>query len=733
MRINNIKFKLLSFIYMLLLSCSFQDDETMTNSFYQNTLNKELQGAQGAISEYFYNFENDVNAKFFRYNPNLMANYDSYSDYYSLFNEDPTVMNFKTFPDYLLSMTADEKNIYTKRNYIDSLSVADSVVFDSVQMNSTPFKNIESLQWNLDAEPSLQRYKVVNSDWIVSDTMIFYSDTFDVSAYWSVVDTPFIESGMLFVDSSEWSDTDYVFISDDPIRFLNTFEFTKKQLSSDSIVFRVNTDCNDNGSWDGAESILTDFNNDGIYEALFEYYDNNSNGVYDSGDEIIDDYDGNDTIGIAYEFEDRGNSVWDPDEVYFDIDSSGTYDLNEPYQDRNCNNKWDGEEIYYDDDNSGDYTLGDSFIDRGNLLFDGPEDYTLRRLDSNESGDTLLYVNGEKPNNLIVDWSDPSNPKVMLNILLGDSVVTRWGEVYTNIIEETDYFDIKQELVDDVDSLVTLFTREEIGHINSDGSSLDPDDYYITKSQWTKSAGGQIERFYNYHIFHQPDHLNQVNYPSYFLPIGFYFGPNEIEDGFWKKKNLETEVLYYTSNGYLRDGEMVDTAYYDTTDIAVYFIEKSYRVVSDDVQVPAGNRPDATQPAKDTTFTDCFKITHTTTMTMVGTGVDFGQKTISWLVKGKGMVKSEVYVRWTEHPYDNNSTLNNSNLDSLNQAWVGLNRIELNSVNIEENNGLLRRFSRSVGKITLKNIEDHPDFYGQPFYRSTQSGLHTLDMNDLNE
>ena len=363
----------------------------------------------------------------------------------------------------------------------------------------------------------------------------------------------------------------------------------------------------------------------------------------------------------------------------------------------------------------------------------GPRNILLKRLDSNQLGDTLLYVIGEKPNNLIVDWSDPSNPKVMLDILLGDSVVTRWGEVYTNIIEETDYFDIKQELVDDVDSLVTLFTREEIGHINSDGSSLDPDDYYITKSQWTKSAGGQIERFYNYHIFHQPDHLNQVNYPSYFLPIGFYFGPNEIEDGFWKEKNLETEVLYYTSNGYLRDGEMVDTAYYDTTDIAVYFIEKSYRVVSDDVEVPAGNRPDATQPAKDTTFTDCFKITQTTTMTMVGTGVDFGQKTISWLVKGKGMVKSEVYVRWTEHPYDNNSTLNNSNLDSLNQAWVGLNRIELNSVDIVENNGLIERFSRPVGKITLKNVENHPDFHGQPFYRSTQSGLHTLDMSELNE
>ena len=674
MKTNNIKIRFLNFFYVFLLSCSFQDDETVTNSFYHNTLNKELEGAQGAISEYFYNFENDVDAKFFRYNPNLMANYDTYSDYYSLFNEDPTIMDFKTFPDYLLSMTADEESTYTKRNYIDSLSVADSVVFDSVQMNSTPFKNIESLQWNLDAEPSLQRYKVVNSDWIVSDTMIFYTDTFDVSAYWAIVDTPFIESGMLFVDSSEWNDTNYVFISDDPIRFLNTFEFTKKQLSSDSLVFRINTDCNDNGSWDGAETIIADYNSDGIYEAVFEYYDNNNNGVYDSGDEVISDYDENGTISIAYEFEDRGN-----------------------------------------------------------LLLDGPEEYTLKRLNSNEIEDTLLYVIGEKPNNLIVDWSDPSNPKVMLDILLGDSVVTRWGEVYTNIIEETDYFDIKQELVDDIDSLVTLFTREEIGHINNDGSSLDPDDYYITKSQWTKSAGGQVERFYNYHIFHQPDHLNQVNYPSYFLPVGFYFGPNEIDDGFWKKKNLETEVLYYTSNGYLRDGEMVDTAYYDTTDIAVYFIEKSYRVVSDDVRVPAGNRPDMTQPAKDTTFTDCFKVTQTTTMTMVGTGVDFGQKTISWLVKDKGMVKSEVYVRWTEHPYDNNITLNNSNLDSLNQAWVGLNRIELNSVNIEENDGVFKRLSSPIKEITLKNIENHPDFDGMPFYKSTQNGLHTIDMRDLHE
>ena len=84
---------------------------------------------------------------------------------------------------------------------------------------------------------------------------------------------------------------------------------------------------------------------------------------------------------------------------------------------------------------------------------------------------------------------------------------------------------------------------------------------------------------------------------------------------------------------------MVDTSYFDTTDIAIYFIEKSYEVESSSVTVPAGYRPSLAVPAQDTTFQadECFKITITTNMTMVGSGVDFGQKTISWLVKNKGL------------------------------------------------------------------------------------------------
>ena len=124
-------------------ACDFLKDEEAEQEQavdFTNTLNQNLSGTQGAITDYFYNFENDVNATFFRYNPNLMANYDTYLDYYSLFGEDPTHMAFRTFPDHLVAMTSSDEAEYTERHYIDSLSVADSVVYDSVQMTSTPLR-----------------------------------------------------------------------------------------------------------------------------------------------------------------------------------------------------------------------------------------------------------------------------------------------------------------------------------------------------------------------------------------------------------------------------------------------------------------------------------------------------------------------------------------------------------------------------------------------------------------
>ena len=715
-------------------SCENVDDEQDVLILNKNTLNSDLPGATtGHINDYFYNFNEDVNAQFFRYNPSLMKNYNTYSDYYNLFGEDPPLMNYRTFPDHLLSMTTEDEAEYTYREPIPALTVIDSIVADSVQMTSTPFKNLESLEWNLEAEPSLQRYKLVNSDWVLEDTMLYFNDTFNINYYRAIVDTPFIDEGILFVDSSVWTDTNYTFYADEQIRFLNTFEFERKQLSDDSLVFRVNTDCNDNGHYDGVEQIIQDYNGNGIFEVLYEYSDNNYNGVYDEdSDDIIEDYNGDNIISIAYEFEDHGNMIWDPAEPYYDVNDNGEFDLSEPYQDRNCNEKWDDEESYIDNDDDGLFSDGDSFIDRGNQLFDSAEEYRLKDLDNDGVEDTLLFYIGDKPNNLLVDWSDSNNPVALLEISLGDDITDRWGNVFNDVIEEEDFFDLKQQYVDDVDSLVTLFTRRKVGHV-SNAPTLDPDDYYITKSEWTKTSGGVTEQFYNYHIFHNPEHLNQIVYPSYFLPVGFYYSPNEIDDGFWHKKNLESEVLYYTSNGLLRDGEQIDTSYFDTTAISVYYVEKSYTVESSSVTVPAGNRESLDEPAQDMTFDDCFKVTQHLNMTMVGSGVEFGQKTESYLAKGKGLVKSEVFIRWSEHPYSSAFTPNSGTLDENNEAWVGLNRIELNSVEITAENSVFKKLTRPVKEIQLRNIGEDPDFNFDPFKISTQTGIQTLDLRELNE
>ncbi|GIS40058.1 hypothetical protein Ct9H90mP12_2520 [bacterium] len=80
-------------------------------------------------------------------------------------------------------------------------------------------------------------------------------------------------------------------------------------------------------------------------------------------------------------------------------------------------NKWDAAEVFIDSDNSGTYTSGEDFTDRGNNLYDEEEEFTLKDANADGVEDTLLYVIGDKPDNLIVDWSDPMAPEVRLEII----------------------------------------------------------------------------------------------------------------------------------------------------------------------------------------------------------------------------------------------------------------------------------------------------------------------------
>ena len=677
-----INYILLSSFFFFLTSCEEPEkkkEETVIELI--NTLDQsDLGGKTGYLSEYFYDFLTNYDIDFYRFTASYYT-FD-YEQYLNLFQDEPSVLSLHSFPEYLVEITPQETE-FTERAQIDSLTTLGVIESGSLLISSTQFKNINTLVWDTDAEVDAQRYKPNNSDWIFDTTTVTYKDTLDVVAYRAVVDTPIIDQGVLFVDQNEWVDTTYEYIADERMEFNHTFNFERKQLNSDSLMFRINTDCNDNGSWDGAES------------------------------------------------EDTGNNIWDPAEPFYDLDDDDEKDTNEPYEDRNCNDVWDDAEVFTDANNNDTYDEGETFEDQGNGLIDAAEPYTDLDGD-NQPDNNELFLFNPIPNRLLVNWVNQNTTEVLTTIQPGDSLTSRWGHTYTNIIEVVDFNDSKTVTAVNKDSLVTLYTNQVVAHIIEDGGS---EDYFIVKTEWedVNTDGND----YDYLLFKQNEHIYKLVKPSFFKPYGFYWSEGQIDAGFWFKNQFEDEVVYYSANGILREGENVETSYYDTTTVAIYRIERSFLVEVEDVTVPAksirgfinddgnvecyanpvwpaDNITDC--PGADTTFVDAFKVTNTLTEIMIGTDVEYGEKNVTWLVKDYGIVKDELQIRWNEYP------------TSLSEQWVGLSRWELGRFSITSNGGSgLSNLLKRAHSVKLHDLQSIPEL-SDPFQIRSTAGLQRVEL-----
>jgi len=688
---------------LIFFGCEDPAEETVANITNVNTLYETTigNGSQGPVSEYFYNFDFDIAAEFYRTDN---SNFDlSFADFLRLEKEEPPILTLKTFPEFLVDINPGEIE-FTNRTVIDSLTQTDVVIEDSLILISDSYDNLIRLKWDFSLDSEFQRYMPTRSRRFEYQTTMFYTDTIDIMAYSATVDTPVIDKGIMYVDSGVWVDTSYIYESTDNIQFTHDFEIGRWQLNTDSLIFRNNTDCNDNGIWDSAEDIV----------------DSSATGAV------------KDTSGLWYF--DTGNSVWDSYEPFFDKDTSDTHDPGEVFQDRNCNGIWDpAEDIVASSVPGAIYDSANDiwFLDRGNGKRDDAERFT--DLNSNTEGDPgeLFYVD-IIPNNLLVDFSDPANPRVILVINKLDSLVTRWGITYYNLIDSVDIVDRKTSQATLNDSIVTLFTNKVVADISDYDSN---DDYLVTKTEWINlnPPAGQDPQEYDYLLFKQDENINKLVKPSYFLPYGF-------NNNFWYSNYLIDEVLYYTPNGLLRDGERFEESYYDSTRVAIYMIEKSFAVDADTVTVPAnisrgqvinGNvvcTADTTWlatsidecPGADTTFTDCFAITRELTMTMIGTGVEYGELNITWLAKGQGIVKDEVYIRWTERP------------GSEEQLWFGMSRWELGRITTSPA-AQSNRFKQLVGqarRLRLDEFESAPELGGDPMHFMRTAGLQRVNITN---
>ncbi len=218
---------------------------------------------------------------------------------------------------------------------------------------------------------------------------------------------------------------------------------------------------------------------------------------------------------------------------------------------------------------------------------------------------------------------------------------------------------------------------------------------------------------------------------------------------------MQEEVYIYTFDGQLRSGEYY---YSDTTiitPVAEYYVEELYEVAYDaSVVVPfkkvtynVADTGDTTcintpspawlaNPAVDviveanymqncppvnTTLTNAYKITKTKTITMIGSGLEFGLRNTIWLgSEGAGaplgIVKDQLEIRWSE-PY----------WEEYGSRWTTLSRLELRS--LKRTNPETSRISRifqPIKHISIHDFARDEKFNNEPFILNPSYGIHRL-------
>jgi len=291
----NIKvISILTIFVFLFVGCEDPTKPKESNSATKkNTLNDSSLGNEtGFIQDYFYDFDEEIDAQFLYYSlPYYDGMVSNTMQSPGSIDLDRDTLNFKTFPDYLLDLTADFINIdprlyrlneanTSENNWCENLLIEydgncpNSVDFNKdgkktstgihrdkkVEKDTTfiiTWEDIDSLKWLSDKN----RYDMIFKNPTRSDTFkVSYNDLqepdyYDSLIYIGVIDTMrFTIDNLLFVDRSEWERFDKTYKkSEYSIKLEHSFEYEKVLISEDSLMFRVNSDCNQNGVVDDAE------------------------------------------------------------------------------------------------------------------------------------------------------------------------------------------------------------------------------------------------------------------------------------------------------------------------------------------------------------------------------------------------------------------------------------------------------------------------------------------------
>ncbi len=665
---------------------------------------------------------------------------------------------------------------------------------------SVLYNNLESLNW----DPDAGRYKPQPSpEQEISVEIIDSSDVYDISNYWTIINEWQNINGMVYVDHSQWNDTTLIVPEDAPegqdnpdVIIDTTFIYTRTILGLDSLMFRINSDCNNDGVWTEAEQ-FDDTGLDGCFDQNETGYVVNEDGSQNlqlsytcgtcqlntvndvdgdgfcdpdpNGDNWQDGFDllvyteGNGLYELGENFTDRPDNLLIA-EVYYDIDGNGTRNGLEPFADLNCNGVFDT----------------DIGINDGNGIWDGDEKFLDTNLDGLWSDNEYLYSTSQSPNQIIVNYDSNGDGQVDINdtpTILSD--IEYGGEnsamVYLNgsyvsfsdIIAEQQEESYQYYKYTPIKEIITVYSNEIVEDIPS---NLTNEDYFVTKTLWDMSNTGvdidgdgvpDRDYDYDYHLFRYSDsgdqvgsgHLLKLVHPKYYYHYGYFETPSEIEEGFYETSNLMEDVMIYTVDGMIREGEKVtsfEEVSVDSDNDGVndmsYEVSKIFEVEVEDVSAPlrkvlgtiipeneanntcsegdmiicaangivscadaddteygyndCGSRiDDISDCSADTTFS-AFKVIKTKEITLIGNGVEFGERNTIWMAQNKGIIRDKLEHRWTEA---------NGIPD-----WKEFSRLELESLQ-NESNSTLSRILNGYEIIDINDFKNQDLLNNDPF------------------
>ena len=593
----------------------------------------------------------------------------------------------------------------------------------------------------------------------------------------------------VYIDHAQWNDTTLLYeeqpIDDEDIDIVldYTFYYNRSILNPDSLMFRVNSDCNNDGQWTQAEE-YEDIGTDGCAD---EFEDGNGGcegggtGDDPNADNWQEGYDiliyteGNLQYDEGEPFTDRPDNLPSA-EVFWDIpigdteEGNGVKDGFDPWQDLNCN--------YQYDDSPGS----------GNGIWDDDEEF--QDLDGNGewNDNEPLYRLSSSPNQIIVNYDTNGDQVVdgldetpqVINELDPDEIneamvyINASYQFYDEIIQEISDSSYQYYKYTPIERIETIYSNELIEDIPAD---LISNEYYVTKTYWETlpdgtdvDGDGVPDRFYDYdyHLFRYSDEgLTKLVHPSYFYHYGYFETPDEIEDGFYETSDLIQDIMIYTVNGELREGERVtsfETVAVDSNNDGVndmqYEVNKEFEVEYEYLDIPirqnlgelvdesdseyncseglmlrcfadgltscidesSSNWPENECGEKVNEINECstdttlatYKIIRTKNILMIGNGVEFGERNTVWLAAPNpnsgesnqiGIVMDKLEHRWTEDYWSEDDALD----------WKEFSRLELKHTSQDGESNLLGRLLNGGNIININEFGNEGALNNDPY------------------